>query len=94
MSDASSRPAVLDFASIEDPSVRRAMQALQQHLNDALARQQIEIDAMLELMLEKHITSLSEFKRQVVRLQQDTTRSSRIHGAMTPTPNPAPGTPH
>ena len=82
-----------DVSQIDDPNVRRALKTLHTQMSAALQRQQLEIDAMLEMMLEKHVGSVGEFKRQLVRLQQDHTRSQRLHAAMgmggqsgTPTP--------
>ena len=70
----------VDFSSIPDPDVRRALRAMYQELSATVQRQEIEIQAMLELMLEKHIGSIGEYKRHLTRLQQPGTgRSSRIH---------------
>ena len=73
----------LDLSQIDDPNVRRALKTLHTQVTTMLHRQQLEIDALLELMMEKHISSIGEFKRQLVRLQQDHTRSQRIHAAIT-----------
>jgi hypothetical protein len=71
-----------DLSQIDDPAVRRALKTLHTQMTASLYRQQLEIDALLELMLEKHIGSIGEFKRQLVRLQQDRSRSQRIHTAI------------
>ncbi|HEX2972858.1 MAG TPA: hypothetical protein VHP11_11025 [Tepidisphaeraceae bacterium] len=94
MSDSASHHDFSDLPYIDDPGVRHAMRALQQQVTETLLHQQTEIDAMLELMLEKHVTSLSEFKLHLTRLQQDTARSTRLHGAMTVPPQPGPNLPH
>lgn len=61
------------------------MRQLMQQMQETIARQQTEIDALLELILEKHVGSLSEFKRNVVRLQQHgSERLGRAHLEMTP----------
>jgi hypothetical protein len=81
------------IALIADPAARRAMRALQQEVVSTLSKQQTEIDALLEMMMEKHVGSLGEFKRHLVRLQQNHSRGDRIHdilnsasAAMTPHP--------
>ena len=94
MSDTTARHDTLDLSFIQDPDARRALRAMQQQMSEAVTRQQMEIDAMLELMIEKHVTSLSEFRRNLMRLQQDTTRMNRIHGAMAPVAHAPAGAPH
>src|SRR5687767_14025729 len=86
----------LDLSQIEDHHVRRALKTLHTQMTTTLHRQQLEIDALLEMMLEKHVGSIGEFKRHLVRLQQDQSRSQRLHAAMAPTAHllsasPAPG---
>jgi hypothetical protein len=68
----------LDLAQIDDPQLRRAMRQLQQQLAATVAHQQAEIDALLEVLLEKHVTSMGEFKRVLARLQQDPARARRL----------------
>ncbi|MCY2951727.1 MAG: hypothetical protein NTU53_07080 [Planctomycetota bacterium] len=84
----------LDLSYVQDPDARRALRMIHQQISEAVTRQQMEIDAMLELMIEKHVTSLSEFRRNLIRLQQDTTRMNRIHGAMAPAAHGPGGTAH
>ena len=86
----------LDLSQIDDHHVRRALKTLHTQVTTTLHRQQLEIDALLEMMLEKHVGSIGEFKRHLVRLQQDHSRSQRLHAAMAspahaPTASPAPG---
>lgn len=82
----------LDLSLVADPDVRRALKIFHQQMTETIARQQMEIDALVETLLEKHITSMGEFKRIVAKLQQDTSRANRLHGAINP-PGPTPGTP-
>jgi hypothetical protein len=84
----------LDLSFVQDPDARRALRVIHQQMTEAVTRQQMEIDAILELMIEKHVTSLSEFRRNLTRLQQDTTRMNRIHGAMTQAPTGIAHPPH
>lgn len=78
----------LDLTHIDDPHVRRALRTLQQQMSETLARQQLEIDAIIEVLLEHHLTSLGEFKRQLLRLQQDASRGQRLHNALAATQTP------
>jgi hypothetical protein len=71
-----------DLTSVADPDVRRALRAMQAQISTILERQQREIDALLEMMMEHHMGSISEFKRHFVRLQQNVARGARIHDAI------------
>jgi len=91
MPDTSAHHDTLDLSYVQDPDMRRALRVMHQQMCESLSRHQMEIDALLEVMIEKHVTSVGEFRRNLVRLQQDTTRMNRIHGAMTPaTHGPSP----
>lgn len=81
----------VDLTRIENAEVRRAVRQLVQQLQETIARQQIEIEALLELMLEKHVASLSEFRRQVQRVQQHSSeRNERVHSQVVQTVTPQP----
>ena len=67
----------VDIGVIADPDARRALRAIQQEYTAALSRQQAEIDAILEVLLEKHVTSVGELRRHVTRLQQQQAHGSR-----------------
>ncbi len=82
MSDVSSQASGLELSMVADSDVRRAMRSMHQQMTDALAKQQLELDALLGILLEKNIASLSEFKRQIQRLQQNQVRTQRIHTAV------------
>jgi len=68
-----------DLSSVSDPDVRRALRAMYKELSATVQRQEIEIQAMLEMLLEKHVGSIGEYKRHLTRLQSGGARSSRIH---------------
>jgi hypothetical protein len=78
----------LDLSHIDDPEVRRALRALHAELEAQLAQKQLEIDALLQLMIDKHLTSIGEFRREIARLQQNQHRVDRLHGAIAGTPVP------
>jgi hypothetical protein len=81
MSEAQPTPA-LDLSRVDDPDVRRALRSLNDQLKAAIDRQQVEIQALLEMMIEKHVGSIGEYRRHLLRLQQGSARSDRIHDAM------------
>ena len=95
MAETGSNPAV-DVSTIADASTRRAVRAvvnLNQQLQARIQHQQTEIEALLLMMIEKHIGSLGEFKRHILKLQSGEARSERIHSeiaAVTAAPPPPP----
>ena len=89
MTESASRQDPPAIANVPDPDVRRALRAMYQDLQQTIQHHQLEIQALLELMLEKHVGSISEYKRHLTRLQQGgTPRSERIQGQIA-----APGAP-
>jgi len=97
MSDLSSQNQGLDLRMVDDPGVRQALRSMQQHFSEKLKAQQAQIDAMLDLLIEKNFTSLGELKREVAKIQQNAQRAERLHQALfappstTAPPAPAPG---
>ncbi len=83
----------LDLARIDDPEVRRALRALQTEFAGKLTQMQVQVDAMVQLLVDKHIGTLGEFRREVAKLQQDHGKLERLHGAMSGTPSPHPASP-
>ena len=84
-SSSGSLPAV-DVSTISDPDVRRVIRqvvVLNQQLSAQIKQQQNEIEALLQMMIEKHVGSLGEFKRHMLKLQQGGARSERIHEQIT-----------
>jgi len=92
MPEATTTPAVpstLDVGRIEDPEVRRVLRAIQVEYCSKIARIQLEIDSILEVLFDKHITSIGEFKREIARMGQNSAKTDRLHEAL----SAAPGTP-
>jgi hypothetical protein len=78
----------LDVSTISDPDVRRAFRMVVQQNQQLTARmhqQQQEIEALLQMMLEKHVGSVGEFKRHMLKLQAGDARGERLHGMITGT---------
>ena len=76
----------VDVSTITDPDIRRAFRSMvqqNQHLTARMHQQQQEIEALLQMILEKHVGSVSEFKRHMLRLQSGDARSERLHGMIT-----------
>jgi hypothetical protein len=103
MTDSGQAPAI-DVSTIVDPDIRRAFRGIlqiNQQLSTRINQQQQEIEALLQMMIEKHVGSLGEFKRHMMKLQAGEARSERIHGQVagatvatpTATANPAVRTP-
>jgi len=91
MPDSGTLPQV-DVSTITDPDVRRAMRSLLQ-VNQAMStrihQQQQEIEALLQMMVEKHVGSIGEFKRHMIKLQSADPRSERLHAQIAGNGTPA-----
>ena len=76
----------VDVSTISDPDIRRAFRSMVQQ-NQALSarvhQQQQEIEALLQMMLEKHVGSVGEFKRHMLKLQAGDARGERLHSMIT-----------
>jgi hypothetical protein len=81
MSESAPRKDPPEITAIHDPDVRRALRAMYHELHTTIEHHQMEIQALLEMMLEKHVGSIGEYKRHLTRLQQGGVgRSERIQG--------------
>lgn len=79
----------VDLSRVDDPETRRAIRAVFQQMTDTLTRQQMEIEALIEVLIEKHLTSIGEFKRHMMRLHQKDARGLRLHDQLMMPPAPA-----
>ena len=94
MSHGGSLPNV-DVSTISDPDIRRAFRMMVQQNQQLTARmhqQQQEIESLLQMLLEKHVGSVSEFKRHMLKLQAGDARSERLHSMITGGALPTNGT--
>lgn len=98
MADPGPRQELQEIADIRDPDVRRALRAMYRELSGTIQRHQLEIEAMLQIILEKHVAHMSEYKLHLARLQQgQSQRGERIHEQLSsvgrtpasPAPEPA-----
>ena len=87
----------LDLSRVDDPETRRALRAVHQQMTETISRQQMEIEALVEVLIEKHMTSIGEFRRHMMRVSQKDARGMRLHDQlMAPTSSgshPAPAKP-
>lgn len=82
MTDSGQAPAI-DVSTIVDPDIRRAfrgMLQINQQLSTRINQQQQEIEALLQMMVEKHVGSVGEFKRHMMKMASGDARGERIHG--------------
>jgi hypothetical protein len=82
MTDSGQTPAI-DVSTIVDPDIRRAfrgMLQINQQLSTRINQQQQEIEALLQMLIEKHVGSIGEFKRHMMKLASGEARSERLHG--------------
>ena len=81
MSEAAPRKDPPEITAVHDPDVRRALRAMYNELHATIEHHPMEIQALLEMMMEKNVGSIGEYKRHLMRLQQGGVgRSERIHG--------------
>lgn len=81
----------VDLSRIDNAEVRRAVRQLVVQLQETILHQQIQIEALLELVTEKHVASLSEFRRAVQQLtDRRTERLGRIHSEVAQVPSTPP----
>ena len=77
----------LDLSRVDDPETRRAIRAVHQQMTETISRQQMEIEALVEVLIEKHMTSIGEFRRHMMRVSQKDARGMRLHDQlMAPSP--------
>src|SRR5437762_9007856 len=69
----------LDLSRVDDPETRRAIRTVHQQLTETISRQQMEIEALVEVLMEKHMTSIGEFRRHMMRVSQKDARVTRLH---------------
>src|SRR5258707_13236626 len=69
----------LDLSRVDDPETRRAIRAVHQQMTATISRQQMEIEALVEVLIEKHMTSIGEFRRHMMRGSQKDARGPRLH---------------
>jgi hypothetical protein len=89
MSEVTTTPAVLptfDVSHVEDPEVRRLLRSMQAEVASKTAQLQLQLDSVLEVLIDKHITSISEFKREIARLGQNHVKTDRLHEAISGSP--------
>jgi hypothetical protein len=73
-----------EIADVTDPDARRAIRAVYRHLQAVIDRQQIEIEALLELLFDKRVGSISEYRIHLGRIQQPGyVRHEKIHELLT-----------
>ncbi len=95
MADVAPRRDLPEIHEVRDPEVRRALRAMYHELAGSVQRHQIEIEAMLQLILEKHVASMSEYRLHLSRLQQGLSqRGERIHEQLQANVRALSGSPH
>lgn len=79
------KPALnVDVTRIESAETRRTLRAMTQQLHEIIGQQQTEIEALLQMITDKHIGSMGEFKRYVQRIaEHNSQRAERVHTQLT-----------
>ena len=75
----------VDLTRIENPEIRRAIRHLIQQLQEIISQQQVQIEALVEMTVDKHVWSQSEYRRYVQKISQSATgRPERPHTVPVP----------
>lgn len=75
----------VDLSRIENPEVRRAIRHLIQQLQEIISQQQVQIEALVEMTVDKHVWSQSEYRRYVQKIMQSAAgRADRPHVPIPP----------
>ena len=82
----------IDLTRIENAEVRRAVRSLMQQMQQVIDRQQTQIDALLEMVLDKHVGSMGEYKHYLQRSAQHADQRMRSQVAP-PAPRATPPAP-
>lgn len=70
----------VDLTRIENAEVRRAIRQLIQQLQEIIVQQQLQIEALVEMTVDKHVWSMSEYRRYLQKLSQTAAvRPDRMH---------------
>src|SRR5438046_2324908 len=83
-----------DVARLQDPDVRRAVRLVYNEAMNAVAKHQVVMEALLEALLEKHVTSIGEFKRLIAKVEQKAPGAAHVleqvmsHAPQVPHPPP------
>ena len=75
----------VDLTRIENPEVRRTIRQLVQQLQEVISQQQVQIEALVEMTVDKHVWSQSEYRRYIQKIAQSATgRTDRPHAVPLP----------
>jgi hypothetical protein len=85
----------VDLTRIENAEVRRAVRSLMQQMQQVIDRQQTQIEALLEMVLDKHVGSIGEYKHYMQRSAQhaDQRLAERVRVQVAPAARTAPPAP-
>lgn len=73
----------IDLSVVEPAETRRMLRTLLQQIELRFQEQQNEIEALIEMLSDRHTISLGEFKIYLRRMQQRDDKAVRLHAAVT-----------
>lgn len=73
----------IDLSNVEPAETRRALRQVLQMLSARLEEQQMEIESLIELLVDRHVVSVGELKSYIRRMQQRDDKAARLHSVMT-----------
>ena len=87
-------PFGIDLSVVEPAETRRILRTVLQQVELRLGEQQNEIEALIDMLSDRHAISVGEFKVYLRRMQQRDEKALRLHAALeqathlTPAPPP------
>ena len=75
-------PFGIDLSVIEPAETRRILRTVLQQVELRLGEQQNEIEALIEMLSDRHAISIGEFKVYLRRMQQRDEKALRLHAAL------------
>ena len=87
-------PFGIDLSGVEPAETRRILRTVLQHVELRFQEQQNEIEALIDMLCDRHAISVGEFKVYLRRMQQRDEKAARLHATLEQaahlTPAPAP----
>lgn len=72
----------IDLSHVEPAETRRALRQLVQMLTARIEEQQTQIEALVELLVDRHVMSVGELKSALRRMQSRDDKAARVHSVL------------
>ena len=83
-------PLGIDVSGVEPAETRRVLRTVLQQIELRFVEQQNETEALIEMLCDRHVISVGEFKVYLRRMQQRDEKAVRLHAALEQAVHPTP----